>query len=58
MESVFSWVGIIMYLPPAGEEGDDERERITEAFQGYQQQLETNLWERYYWLSCKNLRHD
>mmetsp|Transcript_5477 Transcript_5477/g.23253 ORF Transcript_5477/g.23253 Transcript_5477/m.23253 type:complete len:299 (+) Transcript_5477:494-1390(+) len=47
MESVFSWVGIIMYLPPAGEEGDEERERITEAFQGYQQQLETNLWERY-----------
>mmetsp|Transcript_20226 Transcript_20226/g.29368 ORF Transcript_20226/g.29368 Transcript_20226/m.29368 type:complete len:527 (-) Transcript_20226:43-1623(-) len=47
LESIFSWVGIIMYLPPAGEAGDQEREKITEAFQGYQRKLETELWERY-----------
>merc|ERR1712146_90795 len=41
---VFSWVGIIMYLPPT--QGQDGREAITEAFHNYCKILEP-LFEEY-----------
>merc|ERR1712146_146994 len=43
-KEVFSWVGIIMYLPPT--QGKDGREAITEAFHNYCKILEP-LFEEY-----------
>lgn len=48
-DSIFSWVGVIMYLPPAGEssETDEQRTEITTAFNSYQRTLEDRLWDKY-----------
>ena len=41
---MFSWVGIIMYLPPTG---DDAREAVNEVFAQYVCRCQAELWEKY-----------
>lgn len=43
-DSIFSWVGIIMYLPA---EDPQARAAITRAFETYKRRCETLLWPRY-----------
>ncbi|CAM9823767.1 unnamed protein product, partial [Ectocarpus sp. 8 AP-2014] len=43
-ETVFSWVGVIMYLPA---DDVDARKRVTEAFFAYRDLCKVRLWERY-----------
>lgn len=43
-DDIFSWVGIIMYLPT---ENPEERRAITEAFDSYKRRCEKELWPRY-----------
>jgi L-galactono-1,4-lactone dehydrogenase len=43
-EQVFSWVGIIMYLPT---DDENQNEKIKEAFYHYKSLCRTNLWEKY-----------
>nr|WKK54373.1 eAncGLDH [synthetic construct] len=43
-DSIFSWVGIIMYLPTADEA---QRKAITEAFRQYRKLTQTRLWDQY-----------
>jgi L-galactono-1,4-lactone dehydrogenase len=51
-DSVYSWVGIIMYLPDEGEGGETslfegKRSKVTEGFKEYAKLVETNLMKRY-----------
>lgn len=56
-DEVFTWVGIIMYLPP---EGDPNREAVTQQFDQYVQALEP-LYEEYgavpHWAKVGTVRH-
>lgn len=42
---IYSWVGIIMYLPDGGDES--QREKITKSFQAYKKSCEWKLWANY-----------
>ena len=46
-DSLFSWVGIIMYLPE-GEGTDEARKAVTQSFIGYKRLVEKNLLSRYH----------
>jgi L-galactono-1,4-lactone dehydrogenase len=44
----FSWVGVIMYLPPGGDAAADAvRTRVAEGFQGFTGAWEAAMWDRY-----------
>ena len=43
---LFSWVGVIMYLPA---DDADARRRVTDAFLAYRDLCKTHLWDRCVW---------
>jgi len=46
-DDVFSWLGVIMYLPP---DDTQQRQDITEGFSSYKELCRTHLWSKY---GCK-----
>ena len=45
LAEMYSWVGIIMYLPDGGSE--QQRQKITNAFRAYKNLCERKLWQEY-----------